>query len=403
MLEYKYYLKDIRQTSPGIIVLEAGDKRGLPVFDFRPGQYAMISYRNQHGGVEDKHAFSLASSPTEKNLIRFGIKIEGPFTAGLLNLKVGDEIFVSGPYGKFIFDENKYSNLVMLAGGIGITPFLSSLSYATDKKLPNKLALIYSARTAAGATFLSEITALAQKNSNVSHLFSFTEEAKSDKSIGILNQRIDAAVIKESIGQIYGKTFFICGPLVFMAAMTSHLLSLGVQREQIQMEEFSMTPDKLFWPRIKNLSYALSFAVILFIFSFSLINRNAQAATKKNYNLASLNQINKIAYSRMITIYNAKNSALAALNQQLTTLKNEQGTVATVQTISTPAAPTRSANGGNLNGNSGGAVANQTPAPVINQPAVTPTPSPTPIIQTPAPSYIPPAPIIPPTPTTRVS
>ncbi|MHB8903821.1 MAG: FAD-dependent oxidoreductase, partial [Patescibacteria group bacterium] len=325
MSEYRYYIKNIYQPSSDQVVFEAGDKNGRPIFSFRPGQYAMISYRNAKGQVEDKHAFSIASSPSRVDSIFFGIKIGGSFTRGLLNLKVGDELSVFGPYGNFCYDENKYSDLVMLAGGIGITPFFSALNYATDLKLNNKLSLIYSARTKNNATFYNEIKNLQNLNPNISTLFSFTDETDNSFDKNIINKRIDARIIKDFVGSVEGKTFFICGPSLFMAAMVVNLLSLGVSKKQIKMEEFSMIPDSAFSARLRNFSYAFAFAVLIFIISFFLVYKPTKATTssvantdlKKKYNQTLVNNINQTTYNRTIAIYNAKNKALADLNQQI--------------------------------------------------------------------------------------
>lgn len=404
MSEYKYFIQKIFQPSPDMVIIEAGDKRGLPVFSYKPGQYAMISYKNSRGQIEDKHAFSIASSPSEKNFIRFGIKIQGAFTQGLVNLKVDDELLVSGPYGKFIYNENKYSDLVLIAGGIGITPFYSALNYFSDKALKNKLALIYSARTAQGATFYQEIKNIKNKNPNISVLFSFTEDrAVSQKEKDVINKRIDASIIKDLIGNIYGKSYFICGPVPFMEAMTNNLLSLGVSKNQIKTEEFNMIPDQTFWPRLKNFSYAFSLAAVLFIIAFSLINKPVLAATKKTYNSAQIQELNLAAYNRMISIYDAKNKAIAALNSQIIAAGQAGGqTISTLKTL-----PGNQASG---NQNSGPAISanpalSPTPvsqpsisAPLVSAPIITPTPVYTPTQVTPAPIYTPA-----PTPTTRVS
>jgi ferredoxin-NADP reductase len=317
MSEYRYYIRKTHQPSSDIVIIEVADKKGRPVFEYRPGQYAMISYRNLKGQMEDKHAFSVAASPTRRDSIVFAIKIQGLFTQGLLNLKAGDEIIVYGPYGSFIYDEKKYSDLVLIAGGIGITPFFSALNYATDLNLNNKLSLIYSAKTIKGAPLFSEIRALEKNNNNISTLFSFSEEYGISQEANILHQRINAATIKSFIGDIYGKSFFICGPNVFMSAMVTNLLSLGVSKNQIEMEEFSMIPDKDMRSRLKNAGYAVSFAVILFFISFSLINRPVAPAAIKKYNLTEISLVNQAAYSRMASIYEAKNKALTDLNTQI--------------------------------------------------------------------------------------
>jgi len=346
MSEYRYYIKKIYQPVPDQVILEVGDPKGLPVFNYRPGQYAMISYRNGQGRMEDKHAFSIASSPTNKNSIIFGIKIQGLFTQGLLQLKEGDELILFGPYGNFFYDAKKYSDLVMIAGGIGITPFFSALNYATDLKLPNKLALIYSTRTLSGATFFNEIKSLQKINPNISTLFSFTEETSVSEDKCVLCQRIDAPIIKNFVGNIQGKTFFLCGPGSFMKAMVTNLLSLGVAANQIEMEEFSMIPDASLWSRLRNISYAVGVALVLFAVAFGLISRPAVLASKKNYDQVLINKVNQAAYDRLISIYEAKNKALSDLNKQIlaatkngqiiTTTINKQPTQTTNKIITTP-------------------------------------------------------------------
>jgi len=270
MSKYKYVIKKVYQPLPSQIVIEVGDKFGKPVFKYKPGQYAMISYRNSRGQLEDKHAFSLASSPGAIDVIRFGIKLEGSFTRGLLNLQVGDELIVFGPYGKFVYEELKHPDAVMIAGGIGITPFFSALNYANDLQLNNKLALIYSARTQAEALFYSEIKDFQERNTNLKTLFSFTKESSSSSS-NTINTRINAKIISDFVGSVTGKTFFICGPDSFIKATRENLLSLGISGEQVKTEAFSMLPDKKIRSRLKNLIYTFLFSMLMVVISLVLM------------------------------------------------------------------------------------------------------------------------------------
>ena len=273
MSEYKYNIKKIYKPSPDQVILQTAKKDGSPVFNFKPGQYAMISYKNNEGKNLDKHAFSIASSPTQKANLDFAIKIQGSFTQGLLLLKEGDEIIISGPYGDFIYDEKKYLDVVMIAGGIGITPFFSALNYASDLNLTNRLSIIYSCRNKNCATYYNEIRELAARNKNISSLFSFTDEVAEENDINIIHKRIDANIINKFIGSVNGKTFFICGPDMFMKSMVDNLISLGVKKRQIKMEEFSMIPDNTLKSRLRNFSYSILFASILFIISYILISK----------------------------------------------------------------------------------------------------------------------------------
>lgn len=285
MGNYKYILKDVAKHNQEVIVLELADNNGQPVFNYKPGQYVMIAYVNDKGVLEQRHAFSIASSPTQNSHLMLGIKIGGTFTRGLLNLKIGTPISVSGPYGKFIFNPAKHQDTVMLAGGIGITPFLSAMTFATDNKLANKIALLYSARTVVGASFLNEIKQLELKNPNLKTLLSITDEKILAGTTGIIGERINSNVIKDFVGSINGKTFFICGPVPFMEACKNNLLALGVNEAQIKMEAFSMMDDNNFWPQLRNFSYATGFsAAIVALVFYSIVNASSLTKSLKSSN-----------------------------------------------------------------------------------------------------------------------
>lgn len=273
MTNYKYFIKKIKDYPGDITVLEIGPQNGQPVFHFKPGQYVMISYKNESGRMEDKHPFSIASSPLQKDYIRLGIKVIGNFTQGISKLKEGDEIIVSRPFGDFIFDEDKYKNLVLFAGGIGITPFMSILDYAHRAKLANNFSLLYSNKTLDKTLFLEEIKKLEEKNKNIKTLFSVTEEKiPADTEVeGVITERINKDVIRNFCGSLENKSFFVCGPVPFMNAIKTNLLGLGVDKSQIEMEEFSMIPDAGFLAKVKNVFYTLSLSAAMMFMPFYLI------------------------------------------------------------------------------------------------------------------------------------
>jgi ferredoxin-NADP reductase len=297
MKEYRYFIKKTEKPALDVVVLELADIRGVPIFDFKPGQYVMICYRNKKGHMEEKHAFSIASSPMKKDSLRLGIKIMGKFTTGLSQLKAGQEIFVMGPFGNFVFDEKKYNEIVFIAGGIGITPFISTLQYACDKKLPNSMGLLYSNKNLKGTTFMNELLEMEENNVNITSIFSVTEEKISENSNKIINGRITPLLMKKFVGKTKGKTFFICGPVPFMDAMKKNLSEIGVLDFQIEMEEFSMLPDDKAVTKLENLWYALTFSAVLFVLSLyiiyqsvsnSIINSNNSATSSINTNTSTV-------------------------------------------------------------------------------------------------------------------
>lgn len=278
MNEYNLVIKNIYQEALDIIILELAPLNQKFCFDFSPGQYVMITYRNSSGVYEDKHAFSLACSPINKNSIRLGIKIQGFFTQGLKKLQAGQEVLVSGPYGQFVFDEQKTPSSVFIAGGIGITPFISYLEYAADKKLTNKLYLIYSAKSKPSTSFLKELTSLECQNPNLSILYVFSEE----------DGRLTSKAIINFIGDIQNKSFYLCGPIAFMNAMTTNLYELNVSKKSIFTEAFSMIPDSHYFSIIKNIFYTISFALLIFIPVLYLIIRNSGLTSISDQNLEKI-------------------------------------------------------------------------------------------------------------------
>ena len=90
---------------------------------YQPGQYFIITIKQDN--KELTHHFSFSSSPTEKEHFEFTKKLsEHEYSLALKSAKIGDWARIDAPYGQFTFD-GEYPKIVLLAGGIGITPFIS--------------------------------------------------------------------------------------------------------------------------------------------------------------------------------------------------------------------------------------------------------------------------------------
>jgi ferredoxin-NADP reductase len=270
MNEYSYILEKKLKPADDLLLLELKPSNG-EVFAYNPGQYVMISFRNSHGVMEEKHTFSLASSPTQKGLIQLGIRIGGRFTRELADLPEGEKVVVYGPFGSFSFNEHKHNDAVFFAGGIGITPFMSAMRYATDKQLPNKLSLICSNRTLEGSTFLDEIQSLAEHNPNIRSMFCVTDDKSKRPRKGVQYDRITPQVIKDAIVSPDGKTFFLCGPLPFMTAMRRNLLEFGASEEQILMEEFAMLTNSTLAQRFAYAGNIIGWSAMAMLLPFYLV------------------------------------------------------------------------------------------------------------------------------------
>ena len=205
-----------------------------------PGQYFYFTlpnpkYPDPRGNT---HYFTIATSPTEGKVILCTTRMreKSLYKKSLAELKVGDEIEGEGPEGTFILDEKEKGDHVLIAGGIGITPFRSILKYHTDKKLPTKLHLIYANSTPEEITYLSELKKLVKNNKNITIDFTVT---KPDKKWKGLVGRVDAEMIKRLTSEYENPKYWLCGPPAMVDAMESALGKLKITADKVKAEKFS--------------------------------------------------------------------------------------------------------------------------------------------------------------------
>ena len=159
------------------------------------------------------------------------------------DLAIGDTIEGEGPEGTFILDDNEKHGEggahVLIAGGIGITPFRSFIKYNIDKKLTDtKLHLIYANSTPAEIAFRDELMAWAQANKNITVDMTVS---KPDKEWRGLTGHIDAQMLK-SLTTNYNlpaTTFWLCGPPAMVTAMQKVLGELNISSGNVRVESFT--------------------------------------------------------------------------------------------------------------------------------------------------------------------
>jgi len=128
MLTKKYRSKviSVNNPLPGVYSLEL-ESLGKP-FKYRPGQFLHLSIDNNYDGVGQwpvSRCFSMQSNPSEKN-IRITYSIKGSFTAEMMqSLEVGSYVWLKLPYGDLFEQDHVKEHTVFIAGGTGVTPFLS--------------------------------------------------------------------------------------------------------------------------------------------------------------------------------------------------------------------------------------------------------------------------------------
>lgn len=174
---------------------------------YNAGQFAFLTIPSI---TNESHPYSIASPSNSPNL-RFVIKMLGDYTSRLDKVKVGDRVFVEGPYGNF----NRKSNAeqVWIAGGIGITPFLGMMQETTAQ-----VKLYYTVKTD------KELIAL-NPNKNV-RVFEWNSNERGRLTL-------------ENIQFGKNTEFYLCGPVEMKNAFRNGLISAGVPARKIFDEEFN--------------------------------------------------------------------------------------------------------------------------------------------------------------------
>ena len=193
-------------------------------------------------GVEDPwgpvRTFSLSSSPTETGEIAVTARIsDTPFKQALARLHPGDTAEVVGPLGLFPIDLARPS--VLLAAGIGITPFRGMLRYATDLADPRGRRLLYVARSPGELIFKEELDALAARFPQVAVEYSVTRPTDSSAPWTGRVGRIDEPWIREAAARLDRPKFYVGGrPEMVEETLAILAGPLGVPEDDVDYEVF---------------------------------------------------------------------------------------------------------------------------------------------------------------------
>jgi predicted ferric reductase len=195
-------------------------------FKFKSGQFCFL--RIDRDNLYARHPFTISSTPND-NLIRFTIKIYGNFTQEASKLKKGDSIFLEGPFGGFIVNDNS-KDLVFFAGGIGITPFISIIQNLIFKKSNQKIALFYCCKCKNDLIFEKNFNSC----KNLKNIFILSKENIKGYEFGHINKDL----ILRNIPNYKNRIYYICGPETLKNETIRILKELKIKNENIKYESF---------------------------------------------------------------------------------------------------------------------------------------------------------------------
>jgi len=218
--------------------------RSLPYF--RAGQY--LSFKVAVNGVTVTRPYSISSSPNQAlNDGFYEITIRKPENGFLSNhawenWSKGTNLVTSGPCGFFYYERLRDSDdIVALAGGSGITPFRSMIRDFLEKDSDIKFTLIYGTRTPDDIIFYEELKEFEQKAPGKIKIHVVCSEPDDcwTGPTGFLN----AECIRNLIGDISGKSFFICGPQLMYAMLDTQLQEFNLKARRIRREVMGQIAD----------------------------------------------------------------------------------------------------------------------------------------------------------------
>ena len=211
-------------------------------FTFKAGQYIdlTLSASQPQLGPSDgmTHTFSIASSPSDKDLIVTSRMRNTAFKRTISTLPIGTRARIEGPMGSFTLHNNTARPAVFLAGGIGIAPFLSMLSYATEEKLRHPIVLFYANRYLEDAAFIDALWKLERANPRFRFVPTLTRVSNNNGWKGKTG-RISSEMLLTHVGIVRGPIYYIAGPPAMVAGVRQTLGEVGVDEDDIRTEEFA--------------------------------------------------------------------------------------------------------------------------------------------------------------------
>jgi len=220
--DYSFRVKEVILLNGNVVEIELAPEKGA--IKFEPGQFIFVRFVAPATSSEP-HPFSIASAESSDHL-KIVVKALGDFTGDLDKIKPGMLAKIEGPFGKFYAPAGRKE--IWIAGGVGITPFLSMAR--SLREITRPIDLYYCLNEPGEAVFLDELRAISATNPKFRVITWFSKE----------KGRINVEKIKEISEGVVFSDIYICGPLLFMRSLRDQFTKQGVESKNIYFEEFNL-------------------------------------------------------------------------------------------------------------------------------------------------------------------
>lgn len=228
-------------------VLEPVD--GQAVTNFEPGQYISVAVTVPELGLQQIRQYSLSDAPNGRSY-RISVKREGGndwtrpgYVSTLLHdhVKEGDVLRVAAPYGNFYVDVKAATPVVLISGGVGLTPMISMLNRVLQSP-DRQVVFVHGARNSAMHAMKDHLRQTAQKHPNFKPFIFYDEHLPGDQQgrdydfAGL----VDIEHVLEAV-MLPDADYYICGPMQFMRIQHDALIAKGIKETRVHYEVFG--PD----------------------------------------------------------------------------------------------------------------------------------------------------------------
>jgi nitric oxide dioxygenase len=245
---FRYFTVDKKIVESDVITsFYLKPSNGEPIADFQAGQY--ISIKLEIYGEEFTHIrqYSLSDAPG-KDYYRISVKREAGTNNpdGKVSNYIHDEVqegarlLISAPAGDFVLDTDKLTPVVLMSGGVGVTPMISMLNTVIEKQPERDVTFIHAAQNGNVHAYRNHVANAAEKYDNVKS-YVFYDAPKADDVYDVKGY-VTADWLRDNVSAI-DADFYFCGPFQFMKSVNNSLRELGVDADRIHFEFFGPKGD----------------------------------------------------------------------------------------------------------------------------------------------------------------
>jgi predicted ferric reductase len=225
-LRHDLRVHSVKREAPGIVSIQIRG-RALDQIGAQPGQFFLWRFLTPAGWWQ-AHPFSLSAAP-KHNRMRITVKELGDHTARLQRIRPGVRVFAEGPYGTFTTERRTRRRVLLIAGGIGVTPLRALLdTFEPD----DDVVLLYRVAQSDEVVFADELQRFAGSDNMRIHVIPGAEIGDDHTDL------LGVPRLQRGVPDIATRDCFVCGPPAFLDAVTRRLAMLRVPRGQIHFERF---------------------------------------------------------------------------------------------------------------------------------------------------------------------